>query len=133
MFLISFSITKISSWYFLKTKTPISPRGKLSMCFLSASYPRRLSKFLLTANLAKLLGAIKEIRGKMTLVIKRNLKFRMGELTEFPFLKRRSMSFLFTLFFLESIPRKVLDRQLLSALLASSLKNFFPSLNPGSY
>src|SRR3990167_3706301 len=82
MFLISFSIIKITSWYFLKIKTPMNPGGNLKRCFSKTEYPRRLNKFLLTASLATLFGAIKEICGVVESLFNLNLKVKKEELTD---------------------------------------------------
>ena len=104
MFLISFSSIEISSWYFRKTKAPKIPAGNWSRYFFKISYPRRLKKFLLTASLATLLGAMKEIRlSRSDLDEFINLKVKLGKFKNFPSLKSKSISFLLALFFFLSI------------------------------
>ena len=86
--------------------------------FFNATYPRRRNIFLLVANLATLFGAIKEIFISLV-VFFMYLKVRLGEFKNLPSLKILSTALVFALFFLGSI-RERLDRQFLSALLASS-------------
>ena len=74
------------------------------MCFCKAVYPRRRKKFLLTASLAMLLGAMKEIRGAEEPPVSIYLKVKLGELTNFPSLKIFSTAFVSALFFLGNIP-----------------------------
>jgi len=72
------------------------------MYFSEAEYPRLLNKFLLTANLAMFLGAIKDMRGNKDPPIT-NLKVKLEELTNLPLLKISSICFVSTLFFFGSI------------------------------
>jgi|SRR3989344_4996310 len=114
MVLISFSIIEISSWIFLKIKTPLSRVGNLLICSSKASYPRRRSKFLLTASLVMFFGVIKEIHGVFWLLVNTNLKVKFGVSRIFPSLNIFSTVFLSALFFLESIcnQKKVIQKVL---------------------
>lgn len=103
MLLISFSSVKRLVWFFLKIKIPISPLGRVMRCFCSAKYPKRLRKFLLAANLAIFLGTIKEIRGGSLLLVKINLKVKLGELKNLPCFSTFSTVFVSALFFFASI------------------------------
>ncbi|OGI85471.1 hypothetical protein A3A92_01075 [Candidatus Nomurabacteria bacterium RIFCSPLOWO2_01_FULL_37_49] len=94
----------------------MNPGGNLKRCFSKTEYPRRLNKFLLTASLATLFGAIKEICGVVESLFNLNLKVKKEELTDLPYLNIFSTSFLLVLFFFGSM----LNGQFFSALLTPS-------------
>lgn len=102
MLLISLESVGISSWYFLKTKTPIIPSGDNGSSNARAVYPRLRNRFLFTASFATLLGAIKDIFTTFVLFLK-YLKVRLGEFKKLPLLKISSTSLVVTLFFLGSM------------------------------
>ena len=113
------SIFRLSS-YFLNIKAPATG-GKRSRYLFRGAYPRRRSRFLFTALLETLFGAIKEIFAVLLFI---NLKLRLGELTLRPFLKICSIVFLSARLFFGVI----LNREPGSAFAPSPCENFPPGL-----